>query len=555
MKRSPRVSEALDAYYGNMSQPNKNLILGGLSNEELSNSSHDEIFGCVGHTEIRFVRRLPSWATILLALISELESAETSTSKLTQPSHLFGRLRIGLLKIVGTQVKVPKKMIVSDNVIVGVAESILQSWADLLSCSVSWKPSEKLSHADNWRRFLDERPYVARLFAERAALACNNISLLLSRLETDIEPISNYFSISNNSLLNVFSVDQCGDLHNEGQSAQIIQFTNGTKLVYKPRSGSSAEWVKRVHDEVFKDLPSRSRLKFAKSLNRRRYVWEEFIEKADCRTGTKVEDFYRRVGTLLALSQLARIGDLHNENVLASGAFPVPVDLEVVGTPSYRLHNVRPTARVPTNVAASGLLPTARETVAGTTRVESTFFTNHGDSRELDLCTPTLNQVAAPIEEFAPVVVSGYTQAARTIAQEYLSGRVSDALEAARDALPRFVARSTSLYAHIRREATRKCEFLGTTEAQAFIGIQLNLDGLVTAQERKICREEIWALTHWDIPIFNFSDTCCVRANSSDEYVNVDLSISVCSVDCFNEESIEKSADTIRRRISLLSRP
>ncbi|MEM1204939.1 MAG: type 2 lanthipeptide synthetase LanM family protein, partial [Acidobacteriota bacterium] len=68
--------------------------------------------------------------------------------------------------------------------------------------------------------------------------------------------------------------------------------------------------------------------KIPRTLDRGTHGWMEFVEAAPCAEGEQIPRFYRRLGAHLALLHLLGAIDLHFENLIACGEYPVPVDLE-----------------------------------------------------------------------------------------------------------------------------------------------------------------------------------------------------------------------------------
>ena len=60
------------------------------------------------------------------------------------------------------------------------------------------------------------------------------------------------------------------------------------------------------------------------------YGWSEFIEHAGCPDAKGCERFFRRAGAWLALFHCFASTDIHQENMVAAGEHPVPIDLEMI---------------------------------------------------------------------------------------------------------------------------------------------------------------------------------------------------------------------------------
>ncbi|MBX4341401.1 DUF4135 domain-containing protein, partial [Mycobacterium tuberculosis] len=60
------------------------------------------------------------------------------------------------------------------------------------------------------------------------------------------------------------------------------------------------------------------------------YGWQEYIAYRECLTEEELKRFYYRQGGYIALLYFFRSSDFHFENIIASGEFPVLIDLETL---------------------------------------------------------------------------------------------------------------------------------------------------------------------------------------------------------------------------------
>ncbi|UUU37070.1 type 2 lanthipeptide synthetase LanM family protein [Streptomyces sp. CA-210063] len=123
-----------------------------------------------------------------------------------------------------------------------------------------------------------------------------------------------------------------GDRHRRGRSVLLLRFGSGMKLLYKPRSlGVDAHF-----QELLSWLNHRGAepgLRPLKVVDRGDHGWSEFVDAAPCTCEEEVVRFYERQGSYLALLYVLDAADLHNENLLAAGEYPMLVDLEALFHP------------------------------------------------------------------------------------------------------------------------------------------------------------------------------------------------------------------------------
>ncbi len=129
------------------------------------------------------------------------------------------------------------------------------------------------------------------------------------------------------------------DPHNNGRSVRIVRFEDGARVVYKPKD-LQADIAWRGLIERLNGAGAPIDLKAVGALARDGYGWTEFIDHA----GTDqagCERFFRRAGAWLALFHCFAASDMHQENMIAAGDHPLPIDLETLLQAPAVDHDVR----------------------------------------------------------------------------------------------------------------------------------------------------------------------------------------------------------------------
>lgn len=116
------------------------------------------------------------------------------------------------------------------------------------------------------------------------------------------------------------------DLHQNGKQVLKIKFDNGTELFYKPRSMENEksyqellDWISRRTGTTQRSYPF---LSFPD------HSWSSAVEYKSCKTEEQLKRYYIRLGEQLFLAYLLGTKDLHYENIVASGEYPMLIDLE-----------------------------------------------------------------------------------------------------------------------------------------------------------------------------------------------------------------------------------
>ena len=212
-----------------------------------------------------------------------------------------------------------------------------------------------------------EYPVLLETVATRLQFARESTLAFLTRLIADAASIGKHLFGDHAPLRIAQWKSGAGDSHRRGRSVVAVTFACGRKILYKPRSLGVDVAFAHVVDWVNGHLPERP-LRTAKVLDRGDYGWCEFVERADLPSKDAARDYYVRQGKLLALFYTLHANDLHCDNVIASGADPVYVDLETLFHPTHgicaagaRHGRYVPDAASPPTVIDTFMLPLARQ--------------------------------------------------------------------------------------------------------------------------------------------------------------------------------------------------
>ncbi len=130
------------------------------------------------------------------------------------------------------------------------------------------------------------------------------------------------------------------DPHNGGHAVLIVTFADGGRVAYKPKDlRLDVAWHALI--ERLNGANPPVALRAARAIARDGYGWTEFIAHAGCADASACARFFRRAGALLALFHVFATTDMHQENMIAAGDQPVPVDLETILQPSAEEHKAQ----------------------------------------------------------------------------------------------------------------------------------------------------------------------------------------------------------------------
>lgn len=122
------------------------------------------------------------------------------------------------------------------------------------------------------------------------------------------------------------------DRHHGGRQVAALIFSNGLRLLYKPKSLQQDDALARLLEwfaaRGLEDVPPTARV-----LAREGYGWAEFVETSPVESPEEVRRYYRQAGVLLACIYLLNGNDCVMDNLIATRRGPVLIDLETLFQP------------------------------------------------------------------------------------------------------------------------------------------------------------------------------------------------------------------------------
>lgn len=359
-----------------------------------------------------------------------------------------------------------------------------------------------------------------------------------------------------------------GDKHRYGRSVLIAEFSNGLRVVYKPRSlavdvhfQELLTWInERGNHPPFQTL---------KIINRKNYGWVEFISAASCSSQTQIQRFYQRQGGYLALLYALEATDFHAENLIAVGEQPILIDLEALFHPRISADSfTRASELASHNIFASvlrvSLLPqrflsnqdyegidiSGLGAKAGQLTPKDIAYLQAEGTDEIQVARrrmeiaktqhrPTLNQADVNITDYLQELVTGFKDIYQLLLQhrEELLGDNSPLNCFAEDEV-RVVARSTRFYSTLLNESFHPDVLRNALERERLFerlwyGISFDSNA---AKIVPLEREQLW---NGDVPLFT------TRPNSRSLYSSTGEEV----VNCLSEASM----NLVKRRLLSLS--
>ena len=172
-------------------------------------------------------------------------------------------------------------------------------------------------------------PVLLRFVTQTTVHYIDFVKEMLDRVSMDRDELASFAGVGDDFRLEDMSIDR-GDAHDGGRAVAMLTI-GGRKIVYKPRD-------LHIH-ELFAGLVRRCErtkgflpMRVSDVLTKSGYAYEEFVEHGTCEDARQVERYYTRYGQLLGLVWLLHGDDMHHENIIASGEYPMVVDFETIAT-------------------------------------------------------------------------------------------------------------------------------------------------------------------------------------------------------------------------------
>jgi len=179
------------------------------------------------------------------------------------------------------------------------------------------------------RHLFEDKPVLPRLVSSITRQWIDTSREFVLRLDADL-PIIRREILQSGSNSPVCKIEgNLSDPHNGGRSVQIVSFVDGSRIVYKPKDlRLDVAWHSLIERLNRGDPPVE--LKPVRAIARDGYGWTEFIGHTGCSDPEGFQRFFRRAGAWLALFHCFAATDMHQENMIAAGDHPVPIDLETI---------------------------------------------------------------------------------------------------------------------------------------------------------------------------------------------------------------------------------
>ena len=193
--------------------------------------------------------------------------------------------------------------------------------------------------ATGFRRLFEEKPVLLRLIAVVTRQWIETSREFILRLAADL-PVIRRDILRSDAESPIAKIEgDLSDPHNGGRSVRIVTFADSSRVVYKPKDlRLDIAWHRLVERLNCANPPTE--LKGVRAFARDGYGWTEFINHTGCADQEGCKRFFQRAGAWLALFHCFVGNDMHQENMIAAGDHPVPIDLETILQSTTEEHEI-----------------------------------------------------------------------------------------------------------------------------------------------------------------------------------------------------------------------
>ncbi len=185
-------------------------------------------------------------------------------------------------------------------------------------------------------RYLESEGYIKKLYKRYPLMVKElfrcieyytvNLTQLVCCLKNDIAELAKTFGVKDDIGQIETITPLSSDSHDKHKFIAEIKWKGGQKIIYKPHTLQN-EYLYYKLQNILSRLNGLSEYDLG-LLNRDTYGWMGYIRQKACRDENEVREYYYRYGIMLFGVYLLSSSDLHYENLIASGSFPVLIDLE-----------------------------------------------------------------------------------------------------------------------------------------------------------------------------------------------------------------------------------
>lgn len=186
--------------------------------------------------------------------------------------------------------------------------------------------SKHLLNERECREFLKKYSVMTDLLIRKTRDYIHYVNEILQCFYQDREAISKEFHIEQNAMdITKISFNQ-DEEHFPGRIVAQVSLKSGERFYYKPHSLLLTEQYQKIENWLWEKMGLEKSRHLVTS--RDDYGWEQEVTEAECKCAKEIKEFYYRCGAECCLAYVLGMTDIHMDNVIAHGKYPVIIDTE-----------------------------------------------------------------------------------------------------------------------------------------------------------------------------------------------------------------------------------
>lgn len=186
--------------------------------------------------------------------------------------------------------------------------------------------SKYLMNEREYREFLKKYPVMTDLLIRKIRDYIHYVNEILQHFYQDRETISKEFHIEQNTMeITKISFNQ-DEEHFPGRMVAQVSLKGGEIIYYKPHSLLLTEQYQKIENWLWEKMGLEKSRHLVTS--RDDYGWEQEVTEAECMCAKEIKEYYYRCGAECCLTYVLGMTDIHMDNVIAHGKYPVIIDTE-----------------------------------------------------------------------------------------------------------------------------------------------------------------------------------------------------------------------------------
>lgn len=274
------------------------------------------------------------------------------------------------------------------------------------------------------------------------------------------------------------------DVHNDGKTSIIVN-TDAGKFLYKPHDCKTDVVFRKIRNKHFEDIIRVPEILYVNE----EFSFIEYMTNTVASTEKEAARYYENLGGFCALETFLNGSDFHEENILANGSTPVPVDFETV-LMSVSPSEYKPSAEEDINRSVFRTSMFSVKSAKTPARESSPLF----DLSDFNVSAPVVNGKRISGLKYFENFKKGFECIYRRcliLKEELLKSIISEP-----DMKIRVLLRNTNYYSLFSDEMNN-CKNMKSNESGPVLKERLNRDYPV-----EIAEEEFSSMSKGDIPYF-----------------------------------------------------